>query len=223
MTGVWLGIETTSAEGGIALVRGSEIIREEKFSVMAFHSEKVLPGIDSIMRASGLSETDITGIAVSAGPGSYTGLRIGIATAIGVSAGWGKPVVGVETLRVLSDVCASPEPVLVCMQARKMEIYGAIYENSDIDSKALLPPGIYTSDAICQAVDRYSPKIAVGTGRRELVRCSELVWLPESKDTPSPSRVAILGAIMVKRHGTPEEVHPCYLRNFMEKARDCVN
>lgn len=222
MTGVWLGIETTSAEGGIALVRGKEIIREERFSVMAFHSEKVLPCIDRIMQISGLTKADIAGIAVSTGPGSYTGVRIGIATAMGLSAGWDKPVVGIETLRVLSAECASSEPVLICVRARKKEVYGAVFESSEIASRELLTSGIYTSEAIEQAVKKYLPVIAVGTGRSELERCYSLKWLPESRDTPSSSRVAFLGAAMVGKQGSSKIVKACYLRNFMEKAKGCV-
>ncbi len=222
MTGVWLGIETTTANGGIALVREGIVVREELFSVLAVHSEKVLPGIDNILRNSGIKKTDISGIAVSTGPGSYTGIRIGIATAVGLATGWNIPVTGVETLRVLGAECASSEPVLVCIGARKKEVYGAVFADSDIDSRVLLPPGIYTSGAIEMAIVEYMPSIAVGNGRSEL-NCSEtLEWLPVKNDTPSPSQVASLGSIAAERHGINGTVTPCYLRKFMEKAKDSV-
>jgi tRNA threonylcarbamoyladenosine biosynthesis protein TsaB len=102
VTDVWLGIETTSAEGGVALVSGEGILAETVLPVRAVHSEKVLPAVAGIFDSTGFDPRDLAGIGVSLGPGSYTGLRIGISTASGLSAGLGVPVKGVGTLRVIA-------------------------------------------------------------------------------------------------------------------------
>ncbi|MCK4806333.1 MAG: tRNA (adenosine(37)-N6)-threonylcarbamoyltransferase complex dimerization subunit type 1 TsaB [Candidatus Aegiribacteria sp.] len=218
MRGVWLGIETTTATGGVAVMKNGVLLAEECFPIRATHSEKVLPGIARLLKQAEVTPEEITGIAVSSGPGSYTGLRIGIATAHGLSAGWGIGAVGVETLRVLAVSVTAECPVLSCITARNSEVYAAVYENSSFEAGEIIPPGIYTASAIEKRISRLDEVIVVGSGKNVLsfsdkVRKTDPLW-----DTPRPSIVALLGSLKTELYGFDDHPTPVYLRGFNEKA-----
>ncbi len=218
MKGVWLGIETTTATGGVAVMKNGVLLAEECFPIRATHSEKVLPGVSRLLKQADVGHEEIDGIAVSSGPGSYTGLRIGIATAHGLSAGWGVGAIGVETLRVLAVSVSADCPVLSCISARNNEVYAAIYENSSFEAGEIVPPGVYIASAIEKSLSGLDEVIAVGSGKNvisfpERVRISDPLW-----DTPRPSVVAILGSWKAESCGFDEHPAPVYLRGFNEKA-----
>lgn len=222
MTGVWLGIETTTSTGGVALVRDGKPVAEEYLPVIATHSEKVLPCISDLLKKTEISREEISGIAVSSGPGSYTGLRIGIATAIGLSAGWEKGMKGVATLRVLSSSVTSKCPVLACIRARQSEVYAALYENSSPDSGVLIPPAVYSVSALEKELSSGCELIAVGSGRSELSLPDSVLWAPSLWDIPRPSLVALIGCIRAETEGCDNKITPVYLRGFNEKAKNSV-
>ncbi|MCK4671958.1 MAG: tRNA (adenosine(37)-N6)-threonylcarbamoyltransferase complex dimerization subunit type 1 TsaB [Candidatus Aegiribacteria sp.] len=222
MTGVWLGIETTTSTGGIALVRDGKLVTEEYLPVIAVHSEKVLPCISDLLERTGISPEEISGIAVSSGPGSYTGLRIGIATAIGLSAGWEIGLKGVDTLRVLASSVTSECPVLACIRARQSEVYAALYESSSPDAGILIPPGVYMVSALLKELSTGDKLIAVGSGRSEISLPDSVLWAPELWDVPRPSLVALIGSIRTVAEGFDRTITPVYLRDFNEKAKSSV-
>lgn len=222
MTGVWLGIETTTATGGVALVKNGVLLAEECFPVRATHSEKVLPGIARLLEQAEVVSEEITGIAVSSGPGSYTGLRIGIATAQGLSAGWGIGAVSVETLRVLASSVTADCPVLSCIIARSNEVYAAVYENSSFGADEIVPSGVYTVSAVEKRIAELDSVVVVGSGGNimsfsDKVRKTDSLW-----DTPRPSVVALLGSLKVELHGFDDYPAPVYLRGFNEKVNSVV-
>jgi tRNA threonylcarbamoyladenosine biosynthesis protein TsaB len=219
VTGVWLGIETTSAEGGVALVDGSGTIAETMLSVRATHSEKVLPAVAAIFRAAGIDPPGLAGIGVSIGPGSYTGLRIGIATASGLSAGLGVRVKGVETLRVIASATGPSEPVLACTRARKGEVYAALYPSGGALVEPLVPPGVYTAGSLMRMLgDGFPGVLATGSGRSEL-QDAPVRWLPPAYDGPRPSVVARLASEAASAEGYDTVLEPGYLREWNQEAR----
>lgn len=222
MTGVWLGIETTTATGGVAVMKNGLLLAEECFPVRATHSEKVLPGVARLLKQAEVVPEEITGIAVSSGPGSYTGLRIGIATAQGLSAGWGIGAVSVETLRVLASSVTSDCPVLSCIIARNKEVYAAVYENSSFWAAEIVPSGVYTASAVEKRITLLDSVVVVGSGRDIMsfsgnVRTADPLW-----DTPRPSIVALLGSLKAELHGFDDYPAPVYLRGFNEKVNSIV-
>lgn len=140
-----IAIETATLVGSIAIIDDERVISELTLNVKATHSEKLMAAIDHLMELSGLTLNDMDGIAVSIGPGSFTGLRIGLSTAKGLSYGSGKPLIGIPTL----DALASNLPFsryLVCpiLDARKGEVYTAIYRDSEkvTDDMAVKPDAL---------------------------------------------------------------------------------
>ncbi|MCD4776099.1 MAG: tRNA (adenosine(37)-N6)-threonylcarbamoyltransferase complex dimerization subunit type 1 TsaB [Candidatus Aegiribacteria sp.] len=222
MTEVWLGIETTTPTGGAALIKNGILLTEEFFPIRATHSEKVLPGISRLIKQADLNPKEITGIAVSAGPGSYTGLRIGIATTLGLSAGWGVGAVCVDTLRVLAASVTADYPVLSCIKARSNEVFAAVYESSSFEARTIIVPGVYVASALERRVAELDTVIAVGSGKHEMsfsgnVKVTDPLW-----DIPRPSLVALLGSAKAESHGFDDHPAPVYLRGFNEKADSVV-
>ena len=216
MTGIWLGIETTSRLGGVALVSGGEVLSESLLPVGAFHSEKLLPAVASALVSAGIEGKHLEGIGVSRGPGSYTGLRIGTATANGLSAGWGVPLRGVSTLRAMASLL--PEgPVLCCVRARAGEVFAGAFASPDPLSHEIIPQGLYTSKDLFDLTLGHM-FTATGSGRTELPRGEHLSWASPVLDTPRPSAVAVAAATIAKSLGFQECIEPLYLRGFNERV-----
>lgn len=123
-----LGLDSSTLVAGIAVIEDEKVIMEGFLQTRKMHSERLLPLIDTWMRQAELSLEELDGIAVTIGPGSFTGLRIGISTAKGLAQGLGKPLVGTPTLDVLALNLAGASG-LICpiLDARKGEVYTAVY------------------------------------------------------------------------------------------------
>jgi len=215
LTGTWLGIDTTSTLGGVALVKDGELLIESILPVKAFHSEKLLPAVSELMDSSGMRGGDLTGIGVSRGPGSYTGLRIGTATALGLSAGWGVPVKGVSTLRVISSLLPSGA-VLCCIRARANELFAGAFSSPDPLSSEIITQGLYSSEDLLRllAGKEYT---AAGSGRTELHSAANIRWASPLLDNPRPSSAALCAAALAEEEGFDGNLEPLYLRGFNEK------
>jgi len=123
-----LGVETATGFGSVAIVNEEGIIGECTLNVSLTHSERLLPLIDQLLKHTDIPLSRIDGLVVSLGPGSFTGLRIGISTIKGLSLASKKPIVGISTLDGLAHhyPCAG---TLVCpmVDARKKEVFAALY------------------------------------------------------------------------------------------------
>ncbi|MBQ8638387.1 MAG: tRNA (adenosine(37)-N6)-threonylcarbamoyltransferase complex dimerization subunit type 1 TsaB [Lachnospiraceae bacterium] len=123
-----LGIESAAMVAGAALLENDRIIAEYTVNLKQTHSQTLLPMIDEIIRVTGIDKKELDAIAVSAGPGSYTGLRIGSATAKGLGLALKKPVVSVPTLAAMAYQCyGSGREVSPIMDARRGQVYTALY------------------------------------------------------------------------------------------------
>jgi universal bacterial protein YeaZ len=142
-----LCLETATPSCSVALVHNGEVLACEEDPKGQNHSEKITLFIDSVMKKAGVSYSQLDAVAVSMGPGSYTGLRIGVSTAKGICYAVSKPLIAVETLHAMafgglsvisSEVEKSPaknsfgnHPILIPMiDARRMEVYAAIFDEN---------------------------------------------------------------------------------------------
>lgn len=218
MTGTWLGIDTTASPGGVALVADGMLLMESILPVRALHSEKLLPAVSQLMNSLDIRGEELSGIAISAGPGSYTGLRIGIATAMGLATGWGVPVKGVSTLRTI--VSALPETaVLGCIRARRGEVFAGGFHSSNPLSREIIPQGLYSADELTQLLQGGS-FLAAGTGRQELPDIPGVFWANPLLDCPRPSLTAFCGAVIAAETGFDTNVEPLYLRDFNQRIKE---
>src|SRR5512146_871649 len=120
-----LAIDTSTLTAGIGLLDGERLI--ERRERVTTHSERLLPNIDEVMREAGLAPRDLDAIACAAGPGSFTGLRIGLATAKGLCFAAGKPLVMVSSLAALA-ARAPDGRCCATIDAFKNEVYAARFE-----------------------------------------------------------------------------------------------
>jgi tRNA threonylcarbamoyladenosine biosynthesis protein TsaB len=127
---VLLALETSGPCGSIALVTGRECLGEYTLQSKLTHSRRLLAGIDWLLGEAGLAWGQIGGIAISLGPGSFTGLRIGLSTAKGLAMATGAPLLGVSALDGLAAQLAhAAVPICPVLDARKKEVYAAFYRN----------------------------------------------------------------------------------------------
>jgi len=146
VTGLVLGIETATVFGGVALVSaGGELCGEITLRNHESHSERMLPALEYLLATLELSLHDLAAVAVSQGPGSFTGLRAGIATAKGLAFSLGVPLFGIPTLAALA-ANAPPGEGLVCavLNARRGEVFRALFRRAPagpqrLDLDRLLP------------------------------------------------------------------------------------
>jgi tRNA threonylcarbamoyladenosine biosynthesis protein TsaB len=129
-----LGIDTSTTSGSIALIHDERVISEFLLNLSVTHSERLLDAIDLVLRKARYALGDLDGFAISLGPGSFTGVRIGVSTVKGLAYAVQKPVVGVSTLDVLASQ-VSPTPYLICpvIDARKGEVYSAFYRYDEFN------------------------------------------------------------------------------------------
>lgn len=123
-----LGVDTATDVASWALWRGDSLVAEQRAAVGRPTAEALLPALDALLAATGVRLDDLTGFAVSIGPGSFTGLRIGVATVKGLAFAPAKPVVGVPTLAALACHAQGPGPVVALLDARRGEVYAAGFE-----------------------------------------------------------------------------------------------
>ena len=127
-----LSIESATKNCSVALAADGEVLvlkelHEEKFS----HAEKLHSFILEVMESSGRNLADLDAVAVSKGPGSYTGLRIGVSAAKGLCYALDKPLISIPTLESLARQVEMTEEGLIVplLDARRMEVYSAVYNN----------------------------------------------------------------------------------------------
>jgi len=130
-----LCLETATPSCSVALIHNGEVLACEEDPKGQNHSEKITLFIDSVMKKAGISYNQLDAVAVSMGPGSYTGLRIGVSTAKGLCYATDKPLIAIDTLHAMAfggkTKASSENAVLVPMiDARRMEVYAEIFDKN---------------------------------------------------------------------------------------------
>lgn len=125
-----LGIDTGTMMGSIGLVDDDTVIAEYSLNIKATHSERLMPAIDKLLKDAGADLKDLDGFAVSIGPGSFTGLRIGLAAIKGFAMGCSRPIAAVSTLEALAfNLAFAEHQVCPILDARKNEVYTALFKS----------------------------------------------------------------------------------------------
>ena len=129
-----LCIETSGKNCSVALFEGLQLVSIREVHTEQFsHSENLHVFIEQVLKESNLQPKAIKVIAISAGPGSYTGLRIGVATAKGLCYGWDIPLIALPTLRILAEQVTYEftdiEYIIPMIDARRMEVFTAVYSH----------------------------------------------------------------------------------------------
>ena len=143
-----LNIETATKNCSVALAKdGKTVLCKEIAEEGYSHAERLHVFIEEIIKEAGITFQDISSIAVSQGPGSYTGLRIGVSAAKGLCYALGIPLITVDTLQVLaSQANVSNGLIIPMLDARRMEVYSAIF-TSNFENKRAVQAEIITENS----------------------------------------------------------------------------
>src|SRR5574342_851139 len=214
-----LGVETSTMQGGVALVGDDRLVCEYLLNVEATHSERLLPAIQRMLWDAGVGLEAVSGIAVSIGPGSFTGLRIGLSTVKGLAYATGIPVVGVPTLEALAwAVPAARWQVCPVLDARKQEVYAALFQHEPGGLLRLMEDVALTPEDLCSRIRK--PTLFLGEGAEaygELFRRllgDRMLLPPLASRGARPACVAELGRGRLLRgeRDAVESLVPRYLR-----------
>ena len=127
-----LNIETATKNCSVSLAKNGETILCKEIAEQGYsHAEKLHVFIEEILKETAITVQDLKAIAVSKGPGSYTGLRIGVSTAKGLCYALGIPLISIDTLQVLAKQVVVENGLVVPMiDARRMEVYSAVFDTN---------------------------------------------------------------------------------------------
>ena len=215
-----LAIETATPVGSVALLDGHEVVREVTEHVPQRHLEWLAPAIAAILESSGWRPEEVEGVAVSLGPGLFTGLRIGIATAAAWAYARGVPVVGVSTLEVLATgTVAGGATGLICpvLDARRDEVAFALFEWRPLAVR-VLDDTIGPASALLERMPEGASVTFTGDGVPRILDAirsrPQTVIAPEGSWHP---KAGFVGAVALGRlargdHDDPYLLRPVYAR-----------
>ncbi len=160
---IWLGIDTANSPLAIAIVKDGQIIAAEVTNVKVNHSAGVMPAIEHIFKRLDMSPKEIDAIAVSQGPGSYTGVRIGVTIAKTLSWTLQKPLVGISSLKVLAANALLYQGVICSLiDARRQNVYAAAFDATK-GLETVVEDGHYSIMGLLEKLKRLGqPVIFVG-------------------------------------------------------------
>ena len=163
-----LALETSAKAVSAAVSEDGRILASGYQDTGLTHSRTLMPIVEHILKNTGLTVADMDAIAVAAGPGSFTGIRIGVAAAKGLAFAADKPAVGVSTLAAMARNVAFCDGLVICaMDARRQQVYNALFEAKDGQLTRLTPDrAIALEDLAEELRSDPRPKTVVGDGAR---------------------------------------------------------
>ena len=200
-----VGIDTSTSCGSVGLIDNGEVIADYLLNISITHSERLLGAIEFVLKEAHCNMESLDGWAISLGPGSFTGLRIGVSTIKGLAFATGKPVAGVSTLDVLASEIATT-PYLICpiLDARKQEVYTAFYRYEKGNTlKRLSPHQAIRPEDLIKKINEQTIFLGDGvkTYRNFLLNSlsSLVIFPPAPLHFPHGSMVAKLGSELLQK------------------------
>ena len=192
-----LSLDTSATVASVAIANDSVPLAQYTLNAKNTHSETILPMIENMLDALCLKTSDIDLFALSAGPGSFTGVRIGAATVKGLAFASNKPCVEVSTLEALAQNLVFKEG-LICpvMNARRSQVYTALFRSNGKKLERLIPDSALSIEELDGILSQYSEPIAlVGDGYdicEQGFSKTELIFVPEFMRLQSALSVAAI-------------------------------
>lgn len=157
---ITLAVDTSNSSGSIALLKNKELLFSSYFNIKITHSETLMPEIDRALSLCNLTTDKIDVLALAIGPGSFTGLRIGLATAKGISYAHKLPIIPISSLKIVAmNYYNCGKDILVMQDAKMKEVYVALYSSTLVE---LLPPTCIHPEEVNKMIK--NPTIVVGSG-----------------------------------------------------------
>jgi tRNA threonylcarbamoyladenosine biosynthesis protein TsaB len=158
-----LGIDSSVPTGSIALLENNHIITETSLEDKANPSDGLLRAVDRVLSQARYRLEDVGGFGITTGPGSFTGLRVGVSLVKGFVLARAIPFKGIDTLEAVSaSVKPCPHPICAILDARKKEVYCAFFKYRGNDLERLTPDRAVPPEALCG--DITEPTVFIGNG-----------------------------------------------------------
>lgn len=214
-----LALDTSTEACSVALLREGSVLSRHSIS-QHDHTKRILPMIDAVLAESECVLSEVDGIAFSRGPGSFTGIRIGIGIAQGLALGADKPLIAVSTLEILAQGAyrvSGATDVIAAIDARMNEVYIAQYHYKRLGQWNLIGKEDVVVPALVHekiTTNHNQTLFSAGTGFEmypDLIPniCSSGIVLPEAQDMIPLAELAWHYHRLLQ----PDEVEPIYLRN----------
>lgn len=201
-----LSIDTSTAVGSVALIKDDKVLREKEYTTKGSHAEVLLKNVDELLKKCKLDISDIDGFGVAIGPGSFTGLRIGLATAKGLALASNKPIVGISTLKALFFSLRSCErtsvrayEIVPCINAYRNEVYTFV--------EGVVPESSVSPEELCEKLLKTDRKyVFIGDGAvhyKELFKkllCEKFVLADEKEVGSIAASVGLLALQEIKNN-----------------------
>lgn len=207
-----LSLDSSAVTASVALTDGDRVIKSEFVNSGLTHSETLLPMVKRVMGDNEFSSLDA--VAITAGPGSFTGVRIGVATVKGIAFAGNIPCYGVSTLEAIAYNFVD-ENCIVCavMDARRLQFYNAIFKVENGTVSRLTPDRAISIDDLREELKQYDFVIIAGDGA---ALCSQNIALDNCKiaadDKIYQNALSVAKCVKNKKPIAPTALMPVYLR-----------
>lgn len=207
-----LSVDSSAVTASVALTDGEKVMKSEFINAGLTHSETLLPMIKSVM--TGHSFDELEAIAVTAGPGSFTGVRIGVATVKGLAFNRDIPCISVSVLEAIAhNFCDEDCIVCAVMDARRMQFYNALFEVKNGEVHRLCADRAISIDDLRKEISGYDRVIAAGDGAVlfcETIGLDNVILADEEKRWQNG--VGVSKAALNKEKISAAALMPVYLR-----------
>ena len=213
-----IGIETSGTIGSVALASEGSVLAERYFEKGLRHGRELVPSLEEILSQQGLKIEEVDLISVSIGPGSYTGLRVGVMAAKALAFAMNKPLIGVPTLDVLAENAPKEaEYVAPIVDAKRSEVYTSLYKKLEQKRKRLWEFLVIRPEELCERLKGFGKVFILGDGLRiygKIFESKEFILGQKETWTARAANVALLGERQFKSGKKDDALGlvPMYLR-----------
>ncbi|HEX2094594.1 MAG TPA: tRNA (adenosine(37)-N6)-threonylcarbamoyltransferase complex dimerization subunit type 1 TsaB [Longimicrobiaceae bacterium] len=197
-----LALDTSTAVGSVAVGVGDRLLSEIVLRVGAGHSAALLPAMDQALRSAGLAPRDLAAVVVAGGPGSFTGVRIGAATAKGIVHATGARLFAYSGLLAAAGACWGVErPVCALFDARRRDVYAACYRFA-AGVEEVFGPEALTVDGLLERFRGGQPPLFTGEGA--LIHREEIERVPGARVVPAHLALPRASTLLALLRAAPE-------------------
>lgn len=212
-----LAVHSTSPSLGIAITEGDRILGEKTFPPSREHLERLAPAIGDLFRELGITPGTVEGFGVAKGPGSFSGIRVGMATVKGMALALDRPAIGISDLEILAyQTLVDGATGAAVIDARRGEIYTAVYGREGPHARLTQGPMLIQKEALKAMVEQLGRRVVLCCAESLAEELAELTpLLVRTPEALSPAAACAMIAWEKLRTGRAADLHalePLYIR-----------
>lgn len=206
-----LGIDTSGKTASAAVCTETAVLAQTTVYTSLTHSQVILPICRDVVKSAGLELSNLDGIAVSAGPGSYTGLRIGISSVKAICFALDKPCIGISTLESLANNVSLHRGIICAVMAARLDlVYCAVFNSGGVKVSRITDDEICPIDQLADRLAKMPGDIAVVGDAADRLSGERFITAPPHLKLQLAS--SLCSAAFGRKMGTPDELEAAYLQ-----------